>query len=81
MVKDLNNEDLIDSFWITNGTIKIRESSQSKPISITHESDLHLDIDMINLDYAFNAMRLSDLRVNGNLNGVFRIFIVQGLFT
>ena len=41
MVKDLNNEGLIDSFWITNGTIKIRESSQSKPISITHESDLH----------------------------------------
>ena len=81
VVKDLNNEDLIDSFWITNGTIKIRESSQSKPISITHESDLHLDIDMINLDYAFNAMRLSDSRVNGNLNGVFRIFIVQGLFT
>ena len=40
MVKDLNNEGLIDSFWITNGTIKIRESSQSKPISITHESDL-----------------------------------------
>ena len=85
MVKDLNKEGLIDSFWITNGTIKIRESSQSKPILITHESDLHfwgiknLDIDMINLDYAFNAMR-SDSRVNGNLNGVFRIFIVQGLF-
>ena len=28
MVKDLNNEGLIDSFWITNGTTKIRESSQ-----------------------------------------------------
>ena len=41
MVKDLNNEGLIYSFWIKNGTIKIRESSQSKPISITHESDLH----------------------------------------
>ena len=40
MMKDLNNEGLIDCFWITNGTIKIRESSQSKPISITHESDL-----------------------------------------
>ena len=39
--KDLNNEGLIDSFWIKNGTIKIRESSQSKSISITHESDLH----------------------------------------
>ena len=40
MVKDLNNEGLIDPFWIANGTIKIRESLQSKPISITHESDL-----------------------------------------
>ena len=29
-VKDLNNEGLIDSFWITNNeTIKIRDSSQS----------------------------------------------------
>ena len=41
MVKDLNNEGSIDSFWITNGTIKIRESSQSKPISVTHESYLY----------------------------------------
>ena len=40
LVKALSNEDLIDSFWISNGTIKIRESSQSKPVSITHESDL-----------------------------------------
>ena len=40
LVKDLSNESLIDSFWISNGTIKIRESSQSKPVSITHESDL-----------------------------------------
>ena len=40
MLKDLNNEDLIDSFWIANGTIKIRESGQSKLISITRESDL-----------------------------------------
>ena len=52
MMKDLNNEGLIDCFWITNRTIKIRESGQSKPISITHESDLQfwrikkLDIDM-----------------------------------
>ena len=42
VVQDLNNEGLIDSFWITNGTIKMMESSQSKPISTTHESDLHL---------------------------------------
>ena len=40
MVKDLNNEGLIDSFWISKGTIKIRESRRSKPISITHKSDL-----------------------------------------
>ena len=40
MVNDLNNEGLIDSFWIANGTIKVRESSRSKPISIIHESDL-----------------------------------------
>ena len=40
LIKDLSNEGLIDSFWLLNGTIKIRESSQSKPVSITHESDL-----------------------------------------
>ena len=40
MGKDLNNEGLIDYFWIANGTIKIRESNRSKPISTTHESDL-----------------------------------------
>ena len=86
MMKDLNNEGLIDSFSITNGTIKIRESGQSKPISVTHESDLHswgikkLDIDMVNLDFVVNAMRLSDSRFNDNLYGVFHIFIVQGLF-
>ena len=40
MAKDLNNEGLIEFFWIANGTIKIKESSRSKPISITHESDL-----------------------------------------
>ena len=39
MVKNLNNEGLIDYFWIANRTIKIRESSQSKPISITQEFD------------------------------------------
>ena len=40
MVKDLNNKGLIDPFRIANETIKIRESSQSKLISVTHESDL-----------------------------------------
>ena len=86
MVKDLDNEGLIDFFRIANGTKKIRESSQSKPISITHESDLQfwgikkLVIDMINSDFAFDAMRLSDSRANENLYGFFLIFISQGLF-
>ena len=40
LVKGLSNEGLIDSFGIFTGTIKIRESSQSKPVSITHEYDL-----------------------------------------
>ena len=35
---------------------------------------------MIKPDFAFNAMRLSDSRVNENLYGVFLIFIVQGSF-
>ena len=42
LVKDMNNESLIDSFWISNGTIKIKESTQPKPVSITLESDLQL---------------------------------------
>ena len=77
---------LIDPFWITNGTIKIRQSSQSKPISVTHESDLQfwginkLDTDMINPDFVFSAIKLSDSSVNDNLYGVFLVFIVQGLF-
>ena len=77
---------LIDPFWITNETIKIRQTSQSKPISVTHESDLQswgikkLDTEMINPDFVFSAIRLSDSSVNENLYGVFLIFIVQGLF-
>ena len=52
LVKDLSNGGLIYSFWISNGTIKIKESSQSKPISIIYESDpqfsgLHLPDMMI----------------------------------
>ena len=35
---------------------------------------------MINPDFAFDVMRLSDSSVNKNLYGVFLIFIVQGLF-
>ena len=35
---------------------------------------------MINLDFAFNTMSLSDSRFNDNLYGVFGIFILQGLF-
>ena len=40
LVKDLSNEGLIGCFWISDGTIKIRESCQSKPVSIIHESNL-----------------------------------------
>ena len=40
LVKDLSKEGLIDPFGILNSTIKIREPSQSKPVSITHEYDL-----------------------------------------
>ena len=40
LVKDLSHEGLIDSFWISNGTIKILESSQSKPVAMTREPDL-----------------------------------------
>ena len=40
MVKNLNNEGLIDTFWITDDAIKTRESSQSKSTSINFESDL-----------------------------------------
>ena len=40
MVSDSNNESFIVSFWIANETIKIRKYSRSKPVSITHESDL-----------------------------------------
>ena len=35
---------------------------------------------MNNPDFAFNAMRLSDSRVNENLYGVFLIFVGQALF-
>ena len=61
LVKDLSNEGLIDSFCILNGTIKIRESSQSKPVSITHESALqflgvHLP-DMMILNSSYDSAR------------------------
>ena len=39
-MKNLNNECLSDSFWISNGSVKIMESSQFKAVSIAHESDL-----------------------------------------
>ena len=57
------------------------ESRQYKPISITHESDLHfwgikqLDIDMINPDLAFNAMRLLDSKVNDIFVSRFSYFL------
>ena len=39
-VKELARDDLIDSFWISNGTIKMKELSESQPVSITHLTDL-----------------------------------------
>ena len=66
----MNNEGLIDSFWKLNGNIKIRESCQPKPASITHESDLqfrgvHLP-DIIILLPGFAEVRrgILDARVN-----------------
>ena len=39
-VKELAKQGLIDSFWISNGTIKMKELSESQPVSITHLTDL-----------------------------------------
>ena len=39
-VKELARDNLIDSFWISNGTIKMKELSESQPVSITHLTDL-----------------------------------------
>ena len=63
-MKDLNHEGLTYLFWIVNGTVKIRKSSQTKPISVTHEFDPQfsgiksLDTDMINTDLVFSAIKL-----------------------
>ena len=39
-VKELAREGLINLFWISNETITMKELSKSKPVSITHLSDL-----------------------------------------
>ena len=39
-VKELAREGLINLFWISNGTITMKELSKSKPVSITHLTDL-----------------------------------------
>ena len=39
-IKELAREGLVDSFWISNGTIKIKELSKSQPVSVTHLIDL-----------------------------------------
>ena len=39
-VKELSREGLIDSFWISTETIKMRELSKSLPASVTHLKDL-----------------------------------------
>ena len=39
-VKELARDGLVDSFWISNGTFKMKELSESQPVSITHLIDL-----------------------------------------
>ena len=39
-VKEIAKEGLIDSVWISNGTIKMKELSESQPASIIHLTDL-----------------------------------------
>ena len=39
-VKKLAREGLVDSFWISNGIIKMKELIESQPVSITHLTDL-----------------------------------------
>ena len=38
--RELARDCLADSFWISNGTIKMKELSESQPVSITHLADL-----------------------------------------
>ena len=48
-VKELDREGLMDSFWISNGTIKMKELSESQPVSIIHLTDLEdLRISILN---------------------------------
>ena len=39
-VKERYNERLFHDFWVTNGTIRIKEYEYSKPMDVTHVSDL-----------------------------------------
>ena len=39
-VEELAREGLVDSVWISDGTIKMKEISESQPVSITHLADL-----------------------------------------
>ena len=39
-LKELAREGLTDSFWISNGTIKMKELPEFQPISITQLTDL-----------------------------------------
>ena len=36
LVKEQYNEGLFHDFWVTNGTIRIKEYEYSKPMDITH---------------------------------------------
>ena len=48
-VKELAREGLVDSFWISNGTIKMKELSESQLVSIFHLIDLEdLQISILN---------------------------------
>ena len=38
--RELAREGLADSFWISNGTIKMKELSESQPVSVIHLTDL-----------------------------------------
>ena len=52
-VKDRYNEELFHDFWETNRTIWIKEYQYSKPMDVTHISDLQVPSD-INLLVTFH---------------------------
>ena len=79
LVKELNNDGLIDSF------IKIRELNQSKPVLITDESDLqfwgvHLtDIMILPSGFALILRRILDLKISEIYKSLFFYFQVTAI--